>query len=139
MTDITMQKVAAEAVCAGLNKTDFLYLGESEGGAVTWFSRGDKPRIVRISVNRSSLVNAVIVTTEFPNFANKGLGRQIITGKERTVIPTDRALTDDQVMEAATAAVVRCLEIFRDVLEGIGVAGVTGVLHHDWSDKLPEA
>jgi len=79
------------------------------------------------------------VTTEFPNFANKGLGRQIITGKERTVIPTDRALTDDQVMEAATAAVVRCLEIFRDVLEGIGVAGVTGVLHHDWSDKLPEA
>lgn len=139
MTDITMQKVCAEAVCAGLFSNDFVALGDSEGGAVTWFTRGTHPRRIRISVNRSSLVNAVIVTTEFPNFSNKGLGRQIITGKERTVIPTDRTLTDDQVREASTAAVLRCLEIFKDVLEGQGVAGVAGVLNHDWSDKLSEA
>ena len=139
MTDITMQKVAAEAVCAGLANLDFTFLGESEGGGVTWFTRGDHPKRVRVSVNRSSMVNCVIVTTEFPNFSGKGLGWQILTGKERTVIPTDRALTDDEVASGAKAAVLRCLEIFRDVLEGTGVAGLAGVLNHDWSDKLPES
>lgn len=134
-----MQKIAAEAVCAGLASLDYAFLGETEGGAVTWFSRGEHPKRVRVSVNRSSLINCVIVTTEFPNFSGRGVGRQIIVGKERTVIPTDRKLTDDEVAKGAKGAVLRCLEIFRDVLEGTGVAGLAGVIDHDWSNELPES
>lgn len=120
MPNITRQKEAAEAVCSGLYNTQFVPLGDTDEGASTWFTRGEKPKIIRVEVQRSKLADFVLVNTEWANLSLPG---HVIRGREVFQIPTDESVSWKSVTEATQAAVVRVLEIFRDVLAGEGVAG----------------
>lgn len=130
MYGVPRQNEAAEAVCAGLHKTDFEYMGESDAGRVTWFTRGEKPKIVRVSVDRSTLGKAVVVKVEWPNLTK---APRIVKGSELLVVRCDDLWSEAYVQEASIHAVTRCLEIFRDVIEGVGVAGPEVIADRDFT------
>jgi hypothetical protein len=108
---------AAEAVCGALHRLDFQFLGESEDGASTWFHRGQYPKDVRIEVVRSALAPMVLVNLTWRNLSE----RPIQIG--RKTLQVDVRGAQQAVFEATETAVLRCLQIFRDVVEGEGVAG----------------
>lgn len=118
--NITKQLEAAEAVCAALYETGWEFLGETDGQASTWFRRGEKPKIVRVEVQRSRLAEYVLIK---PEWLNLSLPDRVIKGQEVLQIDCGKYGTDATIKEATTQAVVRCLEILRDVVSGQGVAG----------------
>jgi hypothetical protein len=111
-------KEAAEAICGALHRLSYEFIGESDNGASTWFHRGVSPRDVRVEVVRSGLAPMVMVNTEYRNLhAPQELRRGRITQQ------IDVRGSSVDVFGATEKCVLRCLEIFRDVLEGSGVAG----------------
>lgn len=116
MPGVTRVQEAAEAVCGALHSLDWEFMGETNGNASTWFIRGEKPKQLRVEVQRSLLADYVIVNAEWPVLTNpphKGrLTFNINVGES----------TQRQVRENTEKIVVRCLELFRDVLQGSGVA-----------------
>lgn len=123
MPRVSAVQETAEAVCGALHRFDWrpMYREdgsfESDDGASTWFIRGDSPKQVRIEVQRSKLADYVLVNVEWPV-----LGRErAYRGRQTLQIDVSNGITAD-VHEAAQRAVTRCLVIFRDVLEGSGVA-----------------
>jgi hypothetical protein len=106
---------AAEAICGALHRYQFQFLGESDGGASTWFMRGEHPKRIRIEVQRSALAPMVIVNVEWRNLFSKLRGRQ--------TLQVDVRGSAGDVFQATEKAVLRCLEIFRDVVSEEGVAG----------------
>lgn len=117
VTEIQAVKEAAEAICGALHRLSFDVLGESEDGASTWFYRGRSPKDVRIEVVRSALAASVLVNIEWRNLST-GTARR---GRQTLQIDVRGAGSD--VFQATERAVLRCLEIYRDVLQGTGVAG----------------
>lgn len=107
----------AEAVCGALHRFAFAHIGESGNGASTWFTRGVSPKDIRVEVVRGDVDQTVMVNVEFRNLHTA----PAVLGRITAQIDTRGAKAD--VMEATEQAVLRCLEIFRDVLEGKGVAG----------------
>ena len=125
---------AAEAICGALHKTDFLWLGDSQDGASSWFTRGTKPQIVRIEVVRSELAPMVLVNIEWPNFNdphNFKRGRQ--------TCQVDVRGSANEVFLVCERAVTRCLEVYRDVISGEGVAGPAAVAPKVTPDVDPDA
>lgn len=110
-------KTAAEAICGALYRVDFEHLGDTDEGRTTWFTRGTKPKSVRIRVERARLYPMVFVHIEFLNQSVKPARVGNIQ------MQVDCTGNDHDIEEATTQAVVRCLEVFKDVLEGKGVAG----------------
>jgi len=111
-------QMAAEAICGALYRFEFTYLGDTEGGKITWFTRGDKPKIIRVRVQRSEIAPVVLVGVDFPNVSIPG---EVKVGQ--ITMQVDTRGTEPEVVHACENAVRRILEIFRDVLEGTGVAG----------------
>lgn len=111
---------AAEAVCAALYNTDWAFMGESADRASTWFIRGDKPRQVRVEVQRGRATEYVTLQIEWFNLSIPGYTYH---GRELFQIPCDSSVSDTSIKEATTQGVVRCLEILKDVVQGTGVAG----------------
>jgi hypothetical protein len=108
----------AEAICGGLHRYGWELIGEAgPNNASTWFSRGEKPKIIRTEVVRSALAPMVLVNVEWYNLHTRQRGRQ--------TLQVDVRGSNADVFMASEKAVLRCLEIFRDVLEGSGVAGPT--------------
>lgn len=106
----------AEAVCGALHNLGYEFLGETGDAPYlsTWWARGQTPKRVRVEVVRSALAPMVLINTEFHNFEGK-IGR--VTAQ------IDVRGAKVAVMEATEKAILRQLEIFRDTLEGVGVAG----------------
>lgn len=117
MPKVTPVQEAAEAICGALHRLDFEFLGESPDGASTWFTRGRHPKAVRVEVVRSHLAPMVMVNTEYHNLSGPAPKYGRIVGQ------VDVRGSRADVFKATEKAVLRCLEIFRDVLEGKGVAG----------------
>lgn len=132
-TKLTMVKFAAEAVCSALHTMDFRFIGETNEGASTWFTRGEVPKIMRVEVQRSQLADCVLVKTEWGNVS----GPQFVKGQNVDEIwthtPEGDPLNEAMIFEHVEAVVVHTLEIFRDVLAGEGVAGVEAIQHLDFS------
>lgn len=116
MPSVTRVQEAAEAVCGALKRTDWDFMGETNHGASTWFIRGEKPKQTRVEVQRSLLADYLIVNVEWIV-----LSRPVSKGRQTINIDIGKS-THRQVQEATERAVVRCLEIFRDVVQEVGVA-----------------
>lgn len=103
----------AEAVCGALHRYDFQHIGDR--GASTWFFRGEYPKRIRVEVVRSDLAPYVLVNIEWYNLHRKQRGRVTLQ------VDTQGAAAD--VFRATERAVLKCLEIYRDVLAEEGLAG----------------
>lgn len=117
----TITEEAAEAICGGLHAMEFEFLGESEGapidsGPTTWWTRGRKPHNVQVAVIRADPF--VRVNIAWPNISTPP---RIVKGE--VVVNIDTRTDRAKLTEATTRAVHKCLELYRDVLEGKGVAG----------------
>lgn len=112
-------QLAAEAVCGALYDTDWRFMGESEDRASTWFIRGDKPHFVRVEVQRSHFAEYLNVNLEWPVLTNPPHA-----GKMQISIDCSSVVKMTQIQEATERAVVRCLEVLRDVVTGEGLAAV---------------
>ena len=117
MAEVTAVQEAAEAICGALHRYRYDFLGESPDGASTYFRRGNRPKHVRVEVVRSALAPMVLVNTEFYNLHASPARYGRIT--QQVDVRGSRA----DVFAATEKAVLRQLEVFRDVLEGTGVAG----------------
>lgn len=115
----TRHQQAAEAICSALYQMEFEVLGETEGGRVTWFHRGTKPKDIRVRVERSLLADEVKVVVEFKNLSNN----TILKGEQYCTISAGPNDDPRSIPESVEKAVIFVLEIFKDVLSGEGVAG----------------
>lgn len=107
----------AEAISGALYRLDFKHLGDTDAGRTTWFTRGDvTAKTVRISVERAVLYPSVFVAIEYLNSS--------VTPPKvgRVVLQLDCNAPRDEVRVESEKVVRRCLEIYRDVLTGTGVA-----------------
>jgi len=133
----TAIEVTAEAICGALHASDFDYLGDTGGGSSTWFHRGKAPQDVRIEVVRSVLAPMVLVNIEFRNLHAPQARRRV-----RITAQIDVRGAKAEVMEATERAVLRCLELYRDVLQGTGPAGPEAwkerVVHNSADMDVPE-
>lgn len=113
---VTRVQEAAEAVCGALSELGWELLGETNERASTWFIRGDKPKQTRIEVQRSRLADYLVVNLEWIVLTNPpSKGRQTLNidiGKS----------TYRQVKDATERIVLKCLEVQRDVVQGVGLA-----------------
>lgn len=127
MSTTHKQEVVSEAVCSALYTLEFSrFLGERDdpgagGNLVTWFILGSEHyRQVRVSVRRENNDrHDVSVNVEWLN-VSAGTDEPLV-GRLAIVIST--LDTEENLKAPTTQAVVRILEIYRDVLEQDGVAG----------------
>lgn len=130
MAVVTRQQQAAEAVCSLLYNNDFEAIGETDNGRVSWFTRGEKPRRIRVNVNRAATFDGIVVTCEGANIAT----RQIVRITETFTIPTSSSEAMNGIHEAVVACGVWVLEFFKDVLAGEGRASAKAIEHLKFDD-----
>lgn len=133
---MSLQVETAEAIASALYKMPFAeFLGEidqpdetGEKARHMWFHLGESPKDIRVTIIRPEKHEEVRVLIEFRNhFAD---GRNPLKG-EITLRISTYAATQAMLGPATQQAVVKVLEVYRDVLEEDGVAGQI--------DKLVEA
>lgn len=114
----------AEAVCGGLHYSGFTHLGDTDQGKTSWFTRtgGTSVQTIRIRVERSDIYPAVFTTVEYWNTFLKKPGRSVLQLDCKTT-------HKDLVKQASEQMVLRCLEIFKEVLTKTGVAGPQAAAH----------
>ena len=120
---MTLQVEAAEAICSALYQLPFSeFLGEADhdGARRMWFHLGEKPKDMRVTVIRPDQKEEVLVKAEWRNYFADG--REPLRGEQTFSIST-YATTKDMLAPATTEAVVKVLELYRDVLAEEGVAG----------------
>jgi hypothetical protein len=118
------QEYVAEAICSALYNMDLVtFLGERDdditGNLVTWFRIGEKPKAVRVAVFREA-EGIVAVRGEWLNYTGDPLNPLL---GSLTIRISTHAEQEADLQPPTTQAVVRMLEIYRDVLEEDGVAG----------------
>lgn len=125
MSTTRAQDVVAEAICSAFYNMDFCeFMGERDdpggsGNLVTWFMLGKKPRQVRVAIYREK-DGMVEVVAEWLNFSADPTTP--MKGQLKIAIATHVGSDADLRMPTQNA-VVRVLEIYKDVLEEVGVAG----------------
>lgn len=118
---ISRQQKTAEAINGALYRTEFEHLGQQDSGRSDWWTRGRFPQDVRIEVTRSQLAPFVILNIEW-----RVLGGQTrVKGRQNIQIKCGDDASVPAVEEACERAVLRCLQIYKDVLLGAGVASST--------------
>ena len=135
MSTTHKQEVVAEAICSALYNMDFVsFLGERDdvdtGNLVSWFRVGDQNNVdkftsVRVAVYRES-EGIVAVRAEWLN-ATDGDRSNPLLGSQTVRIST-HAPSEADLQQPTTQAVVRVLELYRDVLDQDGVAGTLEAL-----------
>lgn len=116
--DVSREQECAEAVNGALHSTEFEYLGDSDYGRSDWWTRGEKPKQVRVEVQRSPLASFVIVKIEW-RVSN---GQRQVRSQKTCQIDCGATTTRRDREEASTRAVETCLMVYRDVLLATGVA-----------------
>lgn len=115
-----------------MHATDWIWLGDSPDGVSSWFIRGEKPKQVRVEIQRGKLAEFVTLQIEWFNLSVPG---EVYRGRELFQIPVGDDVTRESVEGATTAGVVRCLEILKEVVTGTGVAGRDAVESTRKSEK----
>jgi len=116
-----MQTVTAEAICSALYNLPFsTFVGElpnKEKNEMAVFRLGEKPKSVLVQVIREP--NGIVcVRSLYMNYSGSEPLMGDLSIRLLTSGQTQAALNDP-----TTQAVVRVLEVYRDVLEETGVAG----------------
>lgn len=136
---MSAQVEVAEALCSALYQMPFVeFLGEKDlpwldpvgnGGEQearhAFFHVGEKPKDMRVTVIRPSQTEMVLLRIEWRNY--KTDPRNPLKC-EQTVHISTYAATQAMLGEPTEAAVLRVLEVYRDVLAEEGVAGLIGDL-----------
>lgn len=129
---MSLQVEATEAICSALYSlpfSEFLGEGEVEGGHSMWFHLGEKPKDCRVTVHRPDKRESVEVKVEWRNYWADA--RNPLKGEQTFTVST-YAATQDMLTPATADAVVRVLELYKQVLAEEGVAGKI-------ADLAPEA
>lgn len=120
MTIVTPVKELAEAICAGLYKTDFEHKGDSPNGTITKFGRGRPPKRIVVSVERRERPE-----DGFPSGVEVGVAwlhkNGHVKGWQRFFIDANTARSVR--FDASARVLERVLNIYADVQAGVGVAG----------------
>jgi hypothetical protein len=133
--NVSMQQETSEAINSGLYQNAFTALGESDGGRVQWWTRGIAPKNIRIAVEMSQFSPTITVTIEWRNLS----GHSPVKGTKRLTLKCSNTDNADEIKESTTTVVLRCLEIYRDVIQGTGVASAAALEHLDFdTSTLPE-
>lgn len=117
---VTLVQEAAEALNGGLFKTGlFEALGNSEGGRVDWWAAhgSERHKVIRVQVQRVTLGFCVVVA-EWPVI---GSDRTVFKAHTSWTIPT-ASQTRDNVIDATAAVVENVLVLWKDILQGTGLA-----------------
>lgn len=102
---------------------------ESEDGTSTWFIRGNPGKQVKIEVVRSRLAEYVQMNVEWLNLSSPP---EIKRGRITISISTSNPR---ELIQADTLrAVERCLNIYKDVLQGVGVAGKAALVEKTFAE-----
>lgn len=131
----------AEALCSALYQMPFSeFLGEADirerEEHQHWFHLGEKPKDIRVTIARPLPADrdTVRILVEWRNYHADP--RNPIKGEQTIQINTYGA-TQGDLNQPTTAAVLRILEIFKEVQEETGVAGEIAKLVPD-SEDVPE-
>lgn len=125
---MSLQVETAEAICSALYQLPFTeFLGEAdhpdeegETCRMMWFHVGERPKDMRVTVVRPERKEEVRVKIEWRNYHADA--RNPLKG-EMTLRISTYAATQAMLGPATQDAVVRVLEVYRDVLAEEGVAG----------------
>lgn len=120
---MSLQVECAEALCSAFYQMPFAeFLGEQEEEDywVAWFTIGERPKNMRVSVRRPRKRDVVEVLVEWRNYAADA--RNPLKGEQTLTIST-YAATPAMLGPATQDAVVKVLELYRQVLAEEGVAG----------------
>lgn len=127
---MSLQVEVAEALCSALYRMPFVeFLGEdditltvpeTERAHALWFHLGEKPKDMRVTVVRPEKREEVQVKMEWRNYFADG--RNPLKGEQTLRIST-YAATQAMLQPATEQAVLKVLEVFRQVLSEEGVAG----------------
>lgn len=136
---MSVQVETFEALCSAFYRmpfTDFLGEQDADEGRIAWFHFGESPKDMRVSVRRPKGRDEVLVLIEWRNYFADG--RKPLRGELRLVIST-YSVAQSQVQPATEEAVIRTLEVYRDVLAEEGVAGkIEGLAAPDSHSVNPE-
>jgi hypothetical protein len=131
---MSLQVETYESLCSALYRMPFTeFLGENDvnGQRTAWFHLGEKPKDIRVSftlVQPGRVTEAIRVTIEWRNY--RADARNPLKGQKIIDILTYEA-TQATLRQNTERAIVTTLEIYRDVLEEEGVAGVVGDVFGD--------
>lgn len=123
---MSLQIETTEALCSALYQLPWAeFLGEQDtpdGGRVAWFHIGEKPKDMRVSVIRSKPGKSeeVRVRMEWRNYA---MDPRNPLKCEQTIHLQTYEATQASLKQSTEAAVLRVLEVYKDVLSEEGVAG----------------
>lgn len=127
-----------EAICSAFYQmpfTEFLGEFEEKGEWKAWFHIGEKPKDMRVTITRHRDHDDVKFVVEWLNFWADA--RNPLKCQQTLTISTAGAIMSDLHLPTQ-AAVERCLEIYRDVLTGEGVAGEISKLQPDAPESEEE-
>lgn len=119
-------KECAEAVCSAFFQLGWENIGESENGQSTywiWRQVEDRSKWVRVVVHRNAAVYYCTLQIEWWNTAGGALKK----GSMDFQILCDDSVDQHSIEAAASAGVVKALEILKDVLTGEGVASASAL------------
>lgn len=120
---MSLQAECAEALCSAFYQMPFVeFLGEQEEEDfwVAWFTVGERPKNMRVSIRRPRERDVVEVMVEWRNYAADP--RHPLKGEQTLTIST-YAATPAMLGPATQDTVVKVLELYRQVLAEEGVAG----------------
>lgn len=112
-----------EAVCAALYyqpQMEFLGEQDREEGLTWWGHLGSKPKDMRVRVCRENDTATVTIGLTWRNYSADA--RNPLIGGLTITIPTEATLRS-YLEQPVEGAIVRVLEVYRDVLAEEGVAG----------------
>ena len=125
---MSLQVEVQEALCSALYNMPFAeFLGENElmdetgSMNVAYFHVGERPKDMRVSIIRPAKKEEVRTKIEWRNY--KADARNPLKGELVLTIST-YAMTKPQLVPATEDVIVRVLEIYKDVLQEEGVAGM---------------
>lgn len=112
---VKLAQECAEAINSALFQSDFTHLGNTEGGRIEWWHRGDRstPKQLRVSVAPMVAMPYVMVLCEWLTPGDV-LGK----GTCNYTVPCDGSQTRDKAIDASTEVVVKVLELFKSIIEG---------------------
>lgn len=123
---MSLQIETTEALCSALYQLPWAeFLGEQDtegGGRVAWFHIGESPKDLRVSVIRSKPGKSedVRVRIEWRNYS---MDARNPLKCEQTIHLLTYEATQAALKQGTESAVLRVLEVYKDVLAEEGVAG----------------
>lgn len=140
---MSAQDEVYEALCSAFYQMPFAeFLGEKDlttedqQGRTGWFHLGEKPKDIRVEIHKPDQKDIVEVRYDWRNYHADP--RNPLRGSQKITIST-YAATQAILAQPVQDAVVRGLEIYQDVLNETGVAGlIEKLVEHDETEDDDE-